>query len=151
MPEARHAQRLERARPLLEGLFARAEEMRAATLPSEPLRRAIDYMLHQRQALLRFLDDGRLKPDNNTAENAVRPLAIGRKNWLFAGSERGGRAAALYLGLIQSCKACNVNPWTYFDDILRRIMAHPVRQLRQLLPDQWQPLKRDDRGQLLPH
>ena len=125
--------------------------MRAATLPAEPLRRAVDYMIHQRQALLRFLDDGRLKPDNNTAENAIRPLAIGRKNWLFAGSERGGRAAALYLGLIQSCKACNVNPWAYFDDVLRRIMAHPVRQLRQLLPDQWHPLERDARGQILPH
>lgn len=150
-PEVRHPQRLERARPLLTGLFERVEEMRTATLPSEPLRRAVDYLLHQRQALLRFLDDGRLKPDNNTAENAIRPLAIGRKNWLFAGSERGGRAAALYLGLIQSCKACNVNPWAYFDDILRRIMAHPVRQLRQLVPDQWQPLERDDRGQVLPH
>ena len=148
-PEVRHLQRLERARPLLTGLFERVEQMRAATLPAEPLRRAIDYLLHQRQALLRFLDDGRLKPDNNTAENAIRPLAIGRKNWLFAGSERGGRAAALYLGLIQSCKACNVNPWAYFDDVLRRIMAHPVRQLRQLLPDQWQPLHRDARGQIL--
>jgi len=150
-PEVRHPQRLERARPLLTGLFTRAEEMRAATLPSEPLRSAIDYLLHQRQALLRFLDDGRLKPDNNTAENAIRPLAIGRKNWLFAGSERGGRAAALYLGLIQSCKACHVNPWAYFDDVLRRIMSHPVRQLRQLLPDLWQPLDRDARGQLRPH
>ena len=68
---------------------------------------------------------------------------------ISGGSERGGRAAALYLGLIQSCKACNVNPWAYFDDVLRRIMAHPVRQLRQLLPDQWQPLHRDARGQIL--
>ena len=60
----------------------------------------------------------------------------------------------LYLGLIQSCKACDVNPWAYFDDILRRIMAHPVRQLRQLLPDQflpeqWRPLERDARGLIL--
>ena len=69
-----------------------------------------------------------------------------RKNWLFTGSERGGRIAALYLGLIQSCKACQVNPWTYFDDVLRRILAHPVRELRTLLPDQWKPLPRDARG-----
>jgi hypothetical protein len=62
------------------------------------------------------------------------------------GSERGGRAAALYLGLLQSCKACQVNPWTYLDDILRRIMSHPVRQLRELLPDRWRPLPRPALG-----
>jgi hypothetical protein len=95
------------------------------------------------------LTDGRLEPDNNTAENAIRPLALGRKNWLFAGSERGGRAAALYLGLIQSCKACQINPWTYLDDVLRRIMSHPVRRLRELLPDQWKPLPRDPHGMIL--
>lgn len=65
----------------------------------------------QWHALMRYLEDGRLKPDNNTAENAIRPLALGRKNWLFANSERGGRAAALFYSLVQSCKACGVNPW----------------------------------------
>ena len=83
----------------------------------------------------RFLEDGRLKPDNNRAENAIHPLALGR-NWLFAASERGARPTALFLGLIQSCKACNVNPWEYFDDVLRRIMSHPVTRLRESLPDQ---------------
>jgi len=68
----------------------------------------------------------------------IRPLALGRKNWLFADSERGTRAAALFLGLVHSCKACQVNPWEYFDDdVLRCIMNHPIRHLRQLLPDQW--------------
>ena len=88
--------------------------------------------------------------DNNTAENAIRPLALGRKNWLFAGSERGARATALFLGLIQSCKACDVNPWKYFDDMLRRVMSHPVNRLRELLPDQWKPLPRDERGLTIP-
>jgi hypothetical protein len=115
-------------------------------LPSEPFRKAIGYALNQRKALYRYLDDGRLKPDNNTSENAIRPLALGRKNWLFAGSERGARATALFLGLIQSCKACEVNPWEYFDDMLRRIMSHPVTRLRELLPDQWQPLPKDERA-----
>ena len=73
----------------------------------------MDYALNQRQALHRYLEDGRLKPDNNIAENAIRPLALGRKNWLFAASERGARATALFLGLIQSCKACRINPWEY--------------------------------------
>jgi transposase len=96
--------------------------------------------LNQKKALYRYLEDGRLRPDNNLAENAIRPLALGRKNWLFAASDRGARATALYLGLIQSCKAFSVNPWEYFNDMLRRIMSHPVNRLRELLPDQWKPL-----------
>ena len=139
-PEDRARERQQHAGPILDGIFARIEELKPATLPSEPLRKAMDYALNQREALCRYLDDGRLKPDNNTAENAIRPLALGRKNWMFAGSERGARATALFLGLIQSCKACEVNPWEYLNDMLRRIMSHPVNRLRELLPDQWQPL-----------
>jgi transposase len=150
-PEERRRVREERSRPIIDGIFARLEELKAATLPSEPLRKAIDYALNQRQALSRYLDDGRLKPDNNTAENAIRPLALGRKNWLFAASERGARATALFLGLVQSCKACGVNPWEYFDDVLRRIMSHPVNRLRELLPDRWQPLPKDERGLIIQH
>jgi hypothetical protein len=99
---------------------------------------------------MRYLEDGRLKPDNNVAENAIRPLALGRKNWLFAGSERGGRAVALFYSLVQSCKACDVNPWEYFNDMLRRIMSHPINRLRELLPDQWQPMEKDEYGLILP-
>jgi transposase len=150
-PEERRRVREERSRPIIDGIFARLEELKAATLPSEPLRKAIDYALNQREALSRFLDDGRLKPDNNTAENAIRPLAPGRKNWLFAASERGARATALFLGLVQSCKACGVNPREYFNDVLRRIMSHPVNRLRELLPDRWQPLPKDERGLIIQH
>jgi len=142
--EDRRRFREQHARPVIDDTFARLEELKGATIPSEPLRKAVDYALNQRKALYRYLEDGRLKPDNNTAENAIRPLALGRKNWMFAGSERGARATALFLGLIQSCKACEVNPWQYFDDLLRRIMAHPVNRLRELLPDQWKPLHRDE-------
>ena len=96
---------------------------------------------------------------NNTAENAIRPLALGRKNWLpahraalggFAGSERGGKAAALYYSLIESCKACDVNPWEYFNDVLRRIMSHPINRLRELLPDKWVPVTKDSHGLIVP-
>ena len=148
-PEDRRDVREQQSRPIIDGIFQRIEELKGATVPSEPLRKAVDYALNQRQALYRYLDDGRLKPDNNTAENAIRPLALGRKNWLFAGSERGARATALFLGLIQSCKACGVNPWQYFNDILRRIMNHPVNRLRELLPDQWKPLQKDDHGLII--
>jgi len=148
-PEERYDIRQQRSKPIIDVIFSRLEELQGRTVPSEPLRKAIDYALNQRQALERYLDDGRLKPDNNTAENAIRPLALGRKNWLFAASDRGARATALFLGLIQSCKACNVNPWAYFDDMLRRIMAHPVNRLRELLPDQWKPMPRDERGLII--
>jgi transposase len=147
--EQRYEFRREHSKGIIAGIFERLEELKALTVPSEPLRKAVDYALNQRKALYRYLDDGRLKPDNNTAENAIRPLALGRKNWLFAASERGARATALFLGLIQSCKACEVNPWQYFDDMLRRIMTQPVTQLRGLLPDQWKPLPKHEHAGLL--
>jgi hypothetical protein len=145
-PEDRCQIRQELAHPILDGIFARLNELKDQTLPSEPLRKAIEYTLKQKQALYRYLPDGRLRPDNNVAENAIRPIAVGRKNWLFVGSERAGKAAALYMGLIQSCKNCDINPWEYFDDMLRRIMAHPSNRLRELLPDQWKPLPKDKYG-----
>ena len=148
-PETRRLFRQEHAVPLLAGIFEKIEELRRQTTPSEPLRKAIDYALNQRKALCRYLEDGRLRPDNNLAENAIRPVAIGRKNWLFVGSERGGRAAALFMSLVKSCKDCEINPWEYLDDMLRRIMSHPVNRLRELLPDQWKPLPKDERGLIL--
>jgi transposase len=148
-PEERCRFRQEHATPILDGIFEKIEEIKQQTIPSEPLRKAIDYALNQKKALYRYLEDGRLRPDNNLAENAVRPVALGRKNWLFVGSERGGRAAALFMGLIQSCKNCKINPWEYFDDMLRRIMSQPVSRLRELLPDQWKPLPKDERGMIL--
>jgi transposase len=148
-PEQRRRFRQEHAAPLLAGIFAKLEETRFQTTPSEPLRKAIDYALNQRTALCRYLEDGRLRPDNNLAENAMRPVALGRKNWLFVGSERGGRAAALFMGLIASCKAREINPWEYFNDMLRRIMSHPVNRLRELLPDKWEPLHKHEQGMIL--
>ena len=149
-PEERCCFRQKYAAPLLEGIFEKIEELRPKTTPSEPLRRAIDYTLNQKKALCRYLEDGRLRLDNNLAENAMRPVALGRKNWLFVGSERGGRAAALYMGLIQSCKGLGINPWEYFDDMLRRIMSHPSHRMRELLPDQWKPLLKEERRLTLP-
>ena len=148
-PEERCQIRQDRAAPIVEGIFTRLIELREQTLPSEPLRKAIDYTLNLKQALCRYLQDGRLRPDNNLAENAIRPIAVGRKNWLFVGSERAGKAAALYMSLIQSCKNCNINPWEYFDDMLKRIMSHPVNRLRELLPDQWKPLPKDKYGMII--
>jgi transposase len=146
IPEEKRRFRQAHATPLLDGIFEKLEELRPKTTPTEPLRKAIDYTSNQKKALYRYLEDGRLRPDNNLAENAMRPVALGRKNWLFVGSERGGRAAALFMGLVQSCKGRGINPWEYFDDMLRRIMSHPVNRLRELLPDQWKPLPGNERG-----
>ena len=141
-PEELYRLRRQNAKPMLDNIFETLEDLKVKTIPSEPLRKAIDYSLNQKMALYRYLENGHLKPDNNTAENAMRPVALGRKNWLFVGSERGGHAAALYMSLIQSCKNCDVNPWEYLNDMLRRIMGHPAKKLRELLPDQWKPQTR---------
>jgi len=85
-PEERCRFRQEHAAPILDGIFEKIEEIKQQTIPSEPLRKAVDYALNQKKALCRYLEDGRLRPDNNLAENAVRPVALGRKNWLFVGS-----------------------------------------------------------------
>jgi len=75
--------------------------------------------------------------DNNVAERAVRPLAIGRKNWLFVGNETGGEAAGIILSLVQSCRAFSVNSREYLEDVMRRLMSHNSQKLYELLPDQW--------------
>lgn len=148
-PEERCRFRQKHASPILEGIFEQLEKLKKETIPSEPLRKALDYTLNQKVALCRYLENGWLRPDNNIAENTLRPVAVGRKNWMFVGSERGGRAAALFFGLIQSCKALDINPWEYFDDMLRRIMSHPVNHLRELLPDQWKPLPKNEHGMII--
>lgn len=136
-PEKRFRARQQDALPRLDRLFDRLEAMLGLTTPAEPLTKAINYALNQRDALYQYTKDGRLEIDNNTAENAIRPLAIGRKNWLFAGSEKGGYSAAMFLGLIESCRKLDLNPWEYLTDLFRRIMSYPANRLRELLPDQW--------------
>jgi len=129
--------------PQLEAFFKRAEQMAQSALPSQPLGKALTYAINQKDALLRYVTDGRLPIDNNLAENAIRPLAIGRKNWLFAGSERGGKACAIALSLLQSAKALGLNPHEYLHDVYNRIMSHPVNKLHELLPDEWKAARQD--------
>jgi hypothetical protein len=90
-------------------------------------------------ALLRCFDDGRLALDNNPAERALRGIAIGRKNYLFAGSDAGGRRAAAMYSLIETAKLNAINPQHYLADVLSRIADHPARQIAQLLPWNWHP------------
>ena len=100
---------------------------------------AIRYSLSRWHALTRYLDDGRLEISNNAAENAIRPVALGRKNWLFAGSDSGGERAALFYTLMRTAKLNGVEPESYLRDVIARIGAHPVNRLHELLPWSWAP------------
>ncbi len=105
--------------------------------PKSPLGDAVRYLTNQWTALQRFVDDGRLAIDNNRAENPLRVVAVGRKNWLFAGSLEGAHRAALLYSLVQSCKLVDVPPFEYLKDVLLRIATHPHRLLGQLTPKGW--------------
>ena len=86
----------------------------------------------------RYTTDGILAIDNNTSENAIRTVALGRKNWLFVGSNQGGRTAAVLFSMIASCKLNDVEPWSWMRDVLRRLPDIPMRRMAELLPDRWQ-------------
>ena len=106
-------------------------------MPKSPLGDAVRYLTNQWAALQRFVDDGRLAIDNNRAENQLRVVAVGRKNWLFAGSFEGARRAALLYSLVQSCKLIDVPPFAYLKDVLLRVATHPQRLIDQLTPRGW--------------
>jgi hypothetical protein len=101
-------------------------------LPKSPMGAAITYALNQWEALKVYTTDGALNIDNNAAENALRRIAVGRKNWLFAGSDNGGRTAAVLFSLIATCQRHNVEPFAYLRDVLTRIAAHPHNSLAEL-------------------
>ena len=135
--EARQARREAEARPLLEDFEEWLRETYSAVLPKSPAGKACAYALNHWTALNRYLDDGRLAIDNNAAERAIRPMVVGRNNWLFAGSRRGGHAAATLYSLIQSAKRHRLDPFAYLRDLLERIPTHPDRRIHELFPDQW--------------
>jgi len=137
------AERQERSRPLLDGLHAWLESEAPKVLPKCAVRGAIDYTLSNWAALSVYPDDGWLDIDNNEGENALRGIALGRKNWLFCGSDRGGRAAAVHFSLLASCKRHGLDPWAYYRDVLTRLPAilPGVSDETHLapLPRRWQP------------
>ena len=112
-------------------------------LPKSPMGQAVQYALNQWDALCVYTTDGRLAIDNNASENALRRVALGRKNWLFAGSDNGGRTAATLFSVIATCQRHQVEPMTYLRDVLTRIASTPINELRGLLPDRWQPATTD--------
>jgi len=103
------------------------------------LARALDYSLKRWAALTRYLDDGHLPIVNNWVENQIRPIALGRANWLFAGSLRAGQRAAAVMSLVQSARLNGLDPYAYLKDVLQRLPTHPARRVAELLPHRWAP------------
>ena len=101
--------------------------------------KALDYSLRRWEALTRFVSDGQLPVDNNHIENQIRPIAIGRSNWLFAGSLRAGQRAAAVMSLIQSAKLNGHDPYAYLKDVLARLPTQKNSRIDELLPHNWQP------------
>lgn len=123
--------------PLLEQFKAWLDGQALDVLPKSPTAEAIQYVRTRWPAFTRYTTEGILSIDNNTSENAIRTVALGRKNWLFAGSDRGGRTAATLFSLIASCKLNDVEPWSWLRDVLRRIPDITTSCLPELLPDRW--------------
>ncbi len=135
--EQRLAVRAERSAPLLADLEAWMRAERARLSRHAPVAKAIDYMLKRWPGFTRFLDDGRVCLTNNAAERALRGIALGRRSWLFAGSDRGGDRAAFMYTLIVTAKMNDVDPQAWLADVLARIAEHPFQRLDELLPWNW--------------
>ena len=140
LPEVeRLAQRQARVTSLVGELEAWMRTERARLSRHNDVAKAIEYMLKRWPAFTRFLDDGRICLTNNAAERALRGIAVGRRGWLFAGSDRGGERAAAIYTLIETAKLNGVDPQAWLEDVLRRIADHPASRLADLLPWNWQP------------
>lgn len=135
--QARWRMRQTRSKPIAEKFHAWMISQRLLATDGTRLARALDYSLKRWTALVRFLDDGRLPIDNNRAESLIRPIAMGRSNWLFAGSLRAGKRAAAVMSLIQSAKLNGHDPYVYLKDILTRLPTHPNSKIEELLPHNW--------------
>jgi transposase len=135
--EKRRAVRHELSAPLVADLETWMREQRAKLSRGNDVAKAMDYMLKRWSAFTRFLEDGRICLSNNAAERAVRGIALGRKSWLFCGSDRGGERAAIMYSLIVTAKMNDVDPQAWLADVLARIAEHPVQRLDELLPWNW--------------
>lgn len=138
-PEERLAARQTETKPLLAAFDAWLDELAAspALVPGTPLATAVGYSRNHRVAQRRFLDDPQLSPDNNAVERALRLVAVGRKNWLFAGSEQAAFDAATHYTLVAGCKELGVEPWDYLHDVIKRRAADPGGSAAELTPRAW--------------
>ena len=140
---ARQCLRQEQARPILERLRVYLQEQQETALPKSPLGTAIGYALRNWTALTRYTKDGRLKIDNNGAEQALPPVVLGRKNYLFAGSKAAAHRTAILCSLVQTCKHLQINPFVYLRDVIECVSTHLARLVLELTPRVWKRLRQD--------
>lgn len=138
-PEERRQIRMTRAKPIADMLYAWMQNQRQLVPEGSAIAKALDYNLKRWNALVRFLDNGHLPIDNNWIENQIRPVAIGRGNWLFVGSLRAGKRAAAIMSLIQSAKLNGHDPYLYLKDVLTRLPTQKASEIASLLPHRWNP------------
>lgn len=143
-PEERLRIRQEKEIPIIDELTAKikARLMDGKLLPKSKFREALGYYMGLSPYLKNYTQHAFARLDNNVAERAARAVAIGRKNWLFFGSEDGGEAGTILLSFVQTCRGLGINPTEYLEDIFRRLMGHSVQRLKELLPDQWLAAKK---------
>jgi hypothetical protein len=134
---ARSALRQEKARPLIARMLGRTLGWKENFSLSGKMAEAIKYLRNNRKALTTYLSNGAVPVDNNACERSIRPIAVGRRNWLFAGSVAGGEAAATIYTLIESCKAADIEPVPYLADVLVRVATHPASDIDELTPASW--------------
>jgi len=132
--------RQKEAGPILAEIKTVLDEYKNQVLPKSPIGKAITYSLNQWEALNRYVDDPMLEIDNNLSERILRMVVIGRKNYMFAGSEAGAWRAAIIYSLVASCKLNEIDPFRYFRDVLARVSTHPANKIDELLPSEWKKL-----------
>lgn len=143
-PDERLAARAERSRPLVDDLALWLQQKRTGLSGKADTAKAIDYLLKRWPAFTRFLDDGRVDLSNNAAERALRGIAVGRRNWTFAGSDAGGRRAAALYTLIETAKLNGVDPRAWLADVLARLPGHPAKRIDELMPWTWKAERHAD-------
>jgi transposase len=146
-PEDRVALRQEYAKPIFDDLEAWLREQLNKMSGKTPLAKAIRYALTRLPKARPYLDHGVLELDNNTAERAVRPVTLGRKNYLFMGSEAGGKSTAIAYTLIETCKLNRVNPEAWLAWVLEHIQNHPVNRINELLPWEYQAMVQEQKAE----
>ena len=141
--EQRYQIRQEKAKPVLEALYIWMEEQSPKTLPKSPIGKAMGYMLKRKKTMMHYLTDGRLNIDTNPIENAIRPIAVGRKNYLFAGSHEAAQRGAMFYSFFACCKMHDLNPLDWLTDVMQRLPDHPINKIEELLPHLWTPKQTD--------
>lgn len=138
--EDRYALRQAKARPIMDELSEYIVGEYQKVLPKSTIGKAFHYLASRYHKIYEYLQNGRLEIDNNLVENSIRPVALGRKNYLFAGSHSGAQRAAMVYSLLSSCKLQGINPYEYLPDILQRLPEQPMNRLAELLPPLWKPV-----------